>query len=195
MFIPVSIRWDRCLWKTLIPVKDMQLYWTAICGKRSFHRGRIVQRLWKMFIPPGRCYCGKRSFHWDKTVGDVIVENAYSTETKLLAIFLWETLILLIINRKVFVENAHSTERHVTKSMMISLLILMTVANRTYRWMSYGLCMKTYRKFHIWRTFVWHCVNNIFDMPDNLTFVINLLFYLLQCLRCVMYILLNGVKI
>ena len=73
-----------------------------------------------------RSVCGKCSFHRD----DVILENAHSTETKLLmmilwktlipprrnlAMLLWETLILLIIIRKVFVENAYSTERHVSK--------------------------------------------------------------------------------
>ena len=42
--------------------------------------------------------CGKRSFHWDKTVGDVIVGNAHTTDNKSQGVcrrrsFYWETRV------------------------------------------------------------------------------------------------------
>ena len=93
------------LWKTLIPQRD-----NRAASVENVHSTKTML-LWKTLIPSRRCYCGKRSFHRD----DVIVENAHSTEAKLLVMLLWKGLILLIIIRKVFVEDAHSTERHVSK--------------------------------------------------------------------------------
>ena len=139
MFIPVSIRWDRCLWKTLIPVRDMQLCWTAICGKRSFHREGIARRLWKMFIPPGRCYCGKRSFHRD---GIVVVENVHSTDNHSQGVcrkrsFYWETRV----QDRYFIPTIEFRMDYVWRP----------TRNLTFK------------------DIVWHCLSNIFDMHDDLT--------------------------